>query len=100
MNFGSDIPFWESIGFHERLLTWMDSESPDPDLIAVVVSWIDRQTNGDPFRGVRRQTAIASNLWWGRIPGTAHDGKAVFCSYWVFEEMRQIRCDSISTLNC
>lgn len=100
MTFGEDIPFWESIGFHGRLLSWIDLESPDSDLIAAVVNWIDRQTRDDPFRGVRRQAEIAGNLWWGRIPGTVRDGTAVFCSYWIFEDLRQIRCDSISTLSC
>ena len=49
---------------------------------------------------MRRQADIASNLWWGRIPGTVRMGTAVFCSYWIDEDLRQIRCDSISTLSC
>jgi len=95
-----DIPFWESIGFHERLLAWIEYEAPDSDLIAVVATWIDRQTRQDPYRGVQRQTDIASNLWWGRIPGSVRKGTAVFCSYWIDEDLRQVRCDSISTLSC
>lgn len=93
-----DVPFWESIGFHERLSAWIDLESPDHELIVAVFEWIDRQTRHDPYRGVRRQADIASNLWWGRIPGTVRADTAVFCSYWIYEDLRQVRCDSISTL--
>jgi hypothetical protein len=100
VSFGANLPFWEAVGFRDRLLVWMESESPDIELIQPVVNWILRQTHDDPYRGVQRQVDIAGNLWWGRIPGTVRGDRAVFCSYWIDEELRQIRCDSISTLSC
>jgi hypothetical protein len=48
---------------------------------------------------MRRYTAIGANLWFGRIPGTFRNGTDVMCSYWIDEEMRRIRCDSIATLS-
>ena len=99
MTFGPDIPFWEAIGFQDRLQAWIERESPDDDLLRSVGEWIERQTLVDPFRGVRRYTEIAANFWWGRIPGTVRGTTAVFGFYWIDEDLRQIRCDSIATLN-
>jgi hypothetical protein len=99
VTFSEDIPFWESVGFHERCASWIADQSPALDVISIVTLWIDRQTRVDPFRGVRRHTEIATNLWGGRVPGTVRGDTAVFCSYWIFEDMRQIRCDSLATLS-
>jgi hypothetical protein len=93
-----NIPFWESIGFEERLARWIETESPDHELIVTVANWVDRQLD-DPYRGVRRETDIAANFWRGKIPNTLRGTTDVSCTYWICEEMRQIVCDSIATLS-
>ncbi|MCW2525484.1 MAG: hypothetical protein JWM76_344 [Pseudonocardiales bacterium] len=77
---------------------WIASDQPGVDVISIVVAWIEQQLE-QPYRGgVRRQANIAPNLWFGKIPGTLRDGSDVTCSYWIYEETRTIRCDSIGTL--
>jgi len=51
-----------------------------------------------PYRGVKR-VPEGDNLWFGVIPGTAHEaGMAVTWAYRVFESRRAVRCDLIETL--
>jgi hypothetical protein len=92
-----NVPFWEAVGFQDRLAQWIVDERPAVDIMGTVVAWVERQLE-NPYAGMHRETSIAANLWWGRIPGTLRDDTDVLFSYWIDEEMRTIRCDSIATL--
>jgi len=38
-------------------------------------------------------------LWFGAVPGTeAPDGTVVTCSYFIFEDTRTIRCNTLASL--
>jgi hypothetical protein len=91
--------FWESVNFQDRMTAWIDRERPDLDLIGTVVDWVKDLIENPYLANATRQTDIASNLWWARIPGTFRNGSDVMCAYWIDEEMRRIRCDSFATLN-
>jgi hypothetical protein len=92
------VPFWQAEGFQDRIAAWIAQEQPGVDLIPVVIAWIEQQLD-DPYRGVHRETTVAPNLWWARIPRTFHDGSDVLCSYWINEDLRTVRCNSIVTLS-
>jgi hypothetical protein len=83
--------------FLEHLDRWADLESPDQDTRLLVAAWIVGRAD-QPYEGVRREAGFP-NLWFGRIPGTLdHHGSMVTCSYFVFESVRVIRCNSIGRL--
>jgi hypothetical protein len=89
---------WTLEGFGEGLDRWAESEDPNADLRLVVTSWVLSRFD-DPYQGVRRERGF-SNLWFGVVPNTLHDGgKVVVCSYWVKEAEHIVRCDNFGTLN-
>lgn len=94
----ANVPFWEPIGFQDRVAQWIADEQPPVDIVGIVIAWIERHLE-NPYSGVHRETSIAANLWWGKIPGTLRDDTDVLCGYWIDEEMRTITCDSIATLS-
>ena len=53
----------------------------------VVTGWVLSRAE-TPYSGVRREQGFP-NLWWGTIPGSGHDRKAVVCSYWIEEKTPQ-----------
>ena len=91
-------PFWEAVGFQVRLSAWIGDEAPDLAIVRTVATWVARLIDNPYLGGGVRQVEIASNLWWARIPDTDRDGRSVHCSYWIDEEDRRVRCDSIATL--
>jgi hypothetical protein len=52
----------------------------------------------DPYHGVRREPGF-ENLWSGVVPSTHRGWTVVVCSYFVFEAMGTVRCNSLATLN-
>lgn len=92
-------PFWEAVGFQTRLSVWMTDEDPELEVVRVVATWVARLVENPYLGGGVRQLEIAPNLWWARIPGTDRGGRSVYCSYWIDEEIRQVRCDQIATLS-
>ncbi len=88
---------WVLERFIERLDLWVDLESPPEQLRLTVTEQIFTRME-TPYRGVKR-VPEGDNLWFGVIPGTAHEaGMAVTWAYRVFESRRAVRCDLIETL--
>jgi hypothetical protein len=84
--------------FLEALDLWIEDESPEPDLRLAVTAWILTRFE-DPYAGVAREAGFP-NLWFGPVPGTAHEGgKVVVCSLWINERTGTVRCDTFATLN-
>jgi hypothetical protein len=90
-------PFWQLIGFAERLDVWAAEQGPSDQLVNVVVQWVYSRYD-DPYADVQRQPQDP-NYWWGSIPGTIHGEAAVVCGYWIFETDRIVRCDNFATLS-
>lgn len=88
---------WTLRGFDDHIVSWIDSESPPPEVVDRVVRWIEARAV-QPYVGVKREPGFP-NLWSGEIPGTVHAGHNVaFCSYWIAEIEHEVRCDQVSTL--
>lgn len=94
---GSGPPPWTLQGFLECLDVWSHLESPSQDLKLLVTAWIMSRLE-DPYQGVRRAEGF-SNLWFGAVPNSQHSAVVVACSYWIEEESRTVRCDSLATLS-
>lgn len=75
---------------------WIDLEQPTDDLRIRVTSWIFTRCD-DPYQGAIRAPGFP-NLWFVQLPGTLIDDRAVFCSYWIEETAKTVRCDLFSTL--
>ncbi len=86
---------WRLENFEGSLDRWIDLEKPDDDLRYLVTEWLLSRLD-DPYQGVSR--APDSNLWFGQVPGSEHGPDAVACSYWIREQDKVVRCDSIATL--
>jgi hypothetical protein len=89
--------FWQLHGFEDALDTWIAIEAPSVDLRFTVTEWVLGRAD-DPYVGVKRRTDIASNYWFAIVPGSREDNHVVVCGYWIDEETRTVRCDSIATL--
>lgn len=89
--------FWRLLGFEDALDTWIAIEAPSVDLRFVVTEWIVGRAD-DPYAGVKRRTEVATNYWFGSVPGSREGNHVVVCGYWVDEETRSVRCDNIATL--
>ena len=88
--------FWQLENFEERLDTWILVENPSDDLRFVVTEWVISRFD-NPYADVSREPEFP-NFWFGQIPGTAHQGNVVACSYWIFEGDRLVKCDQIASL--
>lgn len=91
------LSFWQLIGFEEALDRWISTEDPSVDLRFVITEWIVGRAD-DPYAGVRRRLEVAANYWLGIIPGSQEGDRVVVCGYWIDEEHRSVRCDTIATL--
>lgn len=89
-------PFWELVGFGDRMDAWIALEGPDDVTKRRVAEWIVTRYD-TPYSDVRRVPDFL-NLWGGAVPNTERGLFVVYCSYWIFEDMRQVRCDSLATL--
>lgn len=89
---------WKLAGFLDRLDAWVERESPNDDLRLLVTAWVvNRHT--DPYHGVRRESGFP-NLWSGVVPDSDDgQGNGVFCSYWIDETARVVKCNGIATLS-
>jgi len=94
---GSGSTPWQLEGCEVGLDEWITLESPDSDLRLVVTAWVLSRFD-DPYLGVRREPGFP-NLWFGPIPGSAHAGRVVACSYWIIDGERRVRCNGFATLN-
>ena len=93
----ADPARWNLVGFLERLYAWVDLETPEDDLVLIVIAWIMTRFD-DPYRGVRRESGFP-NLWFGQIPDSDDGtGRVVTCSYWIIESTRTVCCDNFGTL--
>lgn len=63
----------------------------------MVTEWIVERAD-DPYAGVKRRTEVATNYWFGSVPGSREGNHVVVCGYWIYEETRSVRCDNIATL--
>ena len=61
--------------FLEALDLWIEVESPPSELQTAVTAWIFTRFE-DPYAGVASEAGFP-NLWFGPVPGTAHDGGKV-----------------------
>ncbi|MFI1194160.1 hypothetical protein ACH4T9_12995 [Micromonospora sp. NPDC020750] len=93
----SDPHLWQLRGFEQHLDIWIATEQPDQDLINLVTAWVLSRFE-DPYQGVRRELGF-DNLWWGHIPLSLRDGTVVVCSYFVHEQDRALKCNSIAPLS-
>jgi hypothetical protein len=88
---------WRLTRFEEHLDRWADIDQPDEDDRLVVANWVMTR-HDNPYQGARREP-VHPNLWFARIPGTVDkDGTIVVCAYYIFEQAKIIRCDSIMRL--
>jgi hypothetical protein len=62
----------------------------------VVTEWTVGRAD-DPYVGVGRRIEVATNYWFGAT-GSREGDQIVVCGYWIDEETRSVRCDSIATL--
>jgi len=92
------VPLYEGVGFTEYLDRWIDMEKPSSERIAVVINWIQGRLD-KPHIGVRRETSVGVNYWFGRIPESIEDGTVVVVAYRIEEEMRRVVCDNIASLS-
>jgi hypothetical protein len=89
---------WATEGFLDQIDAWARRGSPHPDLLLIVLPWVMERSEY-PYRGVRREPGF-DNLWFGGIAGSEDaEGRIVVCSYWVFDELRLLRCNSVATLS-
>jgi hypothetical protein len=88
---------WRIERFYDRLASWSQSQEPDRHLVAIVEEWIETRAD-TPHEGAMRNLDFP-NLWVARIRHTYQAGSAVFCSFWIFEEERLVRCDNFATLS-
>jgi len=89
---------WLLFDFEERFDAWVALEQPSPELRVLVLDWILTRQQ-DPYRGVRREPGF-DNLWFGAVPRSSRGtGRAVTCSYWVYEADHTVRCDSFASLS-
>lgn len=88
---------WELAGFLERLDVWAEQEQASQDLRLLVTGWILTRYD-DPYAGARREAGF-DGLHYCTVPGTAHQGRAVVCSYWVNDGSRTVICSSFATLS-
>lgn len=57
---------WTLLQVTETLQTWVDLESPLPDLIAVVRDWVAARA-WNPMSGLQHQADL-EGVWFGPIP--------------------------------
>ena len=88
---------WDLENFLEAFDVWSAREDPPADVRAAVLAWVFSRAD-DPYAGVQREAGF-SNLWFGPVPRTVLRGTVVACSYWVEEQRRAVRCDSLATLS-
>jgi hypothetical protein len=91
------LGFWQLIGFEDALDAWISHENPSVDLRFLVTEWVVGRAD-DPYIGVTRRLEIASNYWFGVVPGSRDDDRVVTCAYWIDEPTRSVRCDIIASL--
>ena len=88
---------WRVERFDECLDRWIDLEQPPADLRYLVTAWLLSRLE-DPYQGVSREGRFP-NLWFGEVPGSEHGNyEGVACSYWIREQDKVVRIDSIATL--
>lgn len=92
-----DTDGWQLQNFGIRLDEWISQESPDADLRYLVTEWVLTRFD-TPYQGMRRESGF-ENLWWGAVPGSRRGGRIVVCSYFIEEQTRTVRCNSIATLS-
>jgi hypothetical protein len=93
---GRPAPTWQLFDFEERYDRWADVDGGDADLRLEVMNWILGRQD-DPYSEAKPDTKI-SGLFYATIPHTEVHGRAVLCSFWIFNASHQVRCDSIATL--
>jgi hypothetical protein len=91
------LSFWQLIGFEDGLDRWVSIDQPSVDLRFLVTEWVIGRAD-DPYTGVRRRAEIASNYWFGIVPGSYEGRHVIVCGYWIDEQTRSVRCDRIATL--
>lgn len=91
-------PFWSLERFGDMFDMWELAERPSDARRTAVLLWLaDRQE--DPYRGMRRSDEIP-NQWHAPIPGTREaDGTVVYCSYFIYDEERRVKCDMLASLS-
>ena len=87
---------WTLLDFEDRYDRWVEIDGQDDDLRLEVLAWLVGRQD-DPYQGVKPDPRIPG-LYYGTIPHTEVDGRAVLCSYWIFNDQRQVRMDSLATL--
>lgn len=87
---------WKLERFGEFLDAWIEQEEPDEDLSYHVTEWVMTR-DATPYQGAHRATGIP-NLWETVVPRSAHGGRVVHCSYWIYEAQRTVVCNSLTSL--
>lgn len=90
---------WQLEGFLPLFDAWVAHEGLEEygDLPLIVLSWIHSRSR-TPYLGVKRDPEI-ENLWVGKVPGSADNlGRAVLCSYFIYETTSTVRCATLGWL--